>query len=115
MGSGIAVDLNKQNTTINPSSVTYNVEATVDLSGLQEYLQGNKDNNRIFVETNLEIPVLISNEAMVSSITLINYYNISEIINNTVIQYGYYEGNYDDTREIKATTQFFVYSIGRLQ
>lgn len=107
---GIEINLNKQNTIINPGIISYNLEIVVDLTSLEEYLTNNSG-NRIFIETNLEIPVLIDTIAMTSNITLINYYNISEIIGNKIIQYGYYEGDYDESREINTNSQFYVYSI----
>ncbi|WP_297637964.1 hypothetical protein [uncultured Clostridium sp.] len=109
---GIEINLNKQNTIINSGVVSYNLEVVADLSSLESYLETNIG-NRIFMETNLEIPVFINATAMTSSITLINYYNISEIIDNRIIQYGYYEGDYDDSRKINTSSNFYVYFIGK--
>lgn len=109
---GIEINLNKQNTMINPGVVSYNLEVVADLSSLEDYLESNLG-NRIFMQTNLEVPVFINATAMTSNITLINYYNISEIIDNRIIQYGYYEGDYDDSREINTSSNFYVYFIGK--
>lgn len=112
MRLGIEINLNKQNTTVNPGLVSYNLEVVADLSSLKNYLENNFG-NRIFIETNLEIPVIIDEISMINNITLANYYNISEIIDNKIIQYGYYEGDYDDSRAINTSSNFYVYFIGK--
>lgn len=112
MITDVVVGLNNSNTTIIDSTLAYNIEVIVNLSSLEEYLKNNKDKcNRIFVETNLEVPVIYDNMPMTNTFSLINNYYFTQIVNNEVMQYGYYEGVLDESREIKKTSNIWVYSL----
>ncbi|MGL4847329.1 MAG: hypothetical protein ACRC28_00100, partial [Clostridium sp.] len=77
-GASLDINLTKENTIITSIPVIYNIEILIDLEEYSEYIK--EENGRIYLETDLEIPVIINGEEKVSSISLINYYNVNEIL-----------------------------------
>ncbi|MGL4873992.1 MAG: hypothetical protein ACRC30_05005 [Clostridium sp.] len=108
-GANLDISLTKENTVITSIPVFYNIEILIDLKDYKDYMEDTS--SRIYVETNLEIPVVINGEKKVSIISLINHYNINEILDDKVIQYGYYEGVYDEERSLKKNSNIFIYKI----
>lgn len=110
--TAINVNLDSTNTTVNSNPVQYNLNVVVDLSSIWSYIISSQNNfNRLFVQTSLSIPVLKNDTEMYVDLSLINYYNLNDIINKQIIQYGYYEGNYDDTRAIDSNNSVWCYTM----
>lgn len=107
----ITIKLNVGNTNIATDTIRYNIEIIVDLSSIWSYITRDSKVNRLYVETTLRIPTIQNGVATEVDISIIDYFNIIDVADRKITQYGYFEGIYDDTREAVSGSNVWCYSM----
>lgn len=110
--SRIIINLTVENTKIETKSAVFNIEVIVPLAHLWDQII---KNNRIYVQTNLSIPVIVTNEKKINLITLNDYYSVNTIDSDkkVVSQLGYYEGVIEANPQINAKTWIWLYDLSK--
>lgn len=104
----VLVYLTEQNTQVDKVPRLYNIEVEVNLSDIWEEIM---PDNSIYVQVYLQIPIIINNQLMEVNVSIMENYSMISIRDKKVQLYGYYEGEYDNSRPINAVAKVWSYDM----
>lgn len=107
----IVIDVKPDETTYKENAGT-NLNLILKLSSMWEEL---KQFDRICVHSTVRVPILETGQQKYIELSITDYYEVSQIDTSSkdpeVIQGGFYEGEYDATRQIIAKSYIWKYNL----
>lgn len=90
-----------------------NVLIMVSLESIWDEL---KKNSRFCVMSTINVPIIMGNERKMQEQVITDFFDVADIErdykdNPQVVQYGYYEGIYDETRKTVGSARVWMYDL----